>query len=111
MVARDTLPGSGRWPASSTHERLVDAPGYAQHPHARLTSSSPQLAEPIHSESHESMLADVALARLRERGASYGDLRLGRDLSRYIGVQDTNISAHRDTFTETATHSMLRLAG
>ena len=99
MVASKHSP-INRWPASSASERLIDAPGYAEHPKVRSTGSSPLLAAPLVSEHHEAMLADVALTRLCERGASYGDLRLGRDLSRYVNIQDTNLSAHRSTQSE-----------
>jgi TldD protein len=80
--------------------QLVDAPGYERHPHARAQTPSRRLAAPIQSEAAEEALADAALKRLAERGADYGDLRLGRDLSRYVDVHDTNITVQRASESE-----------
>lgn len=74
---------------------LVDAPGYGDHPYAQAASPSAQLTVPIGSVDHEEALVTLAINRLKERGAAYGDVRLGRDLNRYVDIQDTNVTAHR----------------
>lgn len=61
----------------------------------RLDSGQPSqaLSSPLQSEANEHALADIALATLRAGGAHFGDLRLGRDLNRYVSVLDTNVQA------------------
>lgn len=74
---------------------LTDAPGYHDHPYAQASTPSPLLAAAITSPEREEALAQLVIKRLQDRGAVYGDLRLGRDLNRYLDVQDTNVTAHR----------------
>ncbi len=85
--------------------QFEDAPGYAAfrfrdlpaEAGARLErgAASPELERPVGgSAAHEAMLVEAALAELKRQGVSFGDLRLGRDHSRQVLMQDENLATH-----------------
>lgn len=95
--------------AHQKHE-FAFAPGYE---HYRLSPQglnaqdiaqghfqSASLAAPIVSEAAERSVAATVITRLRERGVDFGDLRLGRDLSRTLILSDQNIVSHVVTQSE-----------
>jgi TldD protein len=91
--------------------RGLSLPGVAPEVVARVEAGrgSEFLARPVTSQVSEQELVDIALRTLKSLGVEFGDLRMGRDVSRFILVRDRNL-AH-NTMSESSGIGVRALVG